>query len=233
MSRNRTYDINDVVSEMSQEDIDRFWSKVDIKEKTECWNWLASDNGNGYGRFYIGGGKKNAKTDYAHRVSYILSVGNIPEKLEIDHLCKNRRCVNPNHLEVVTRKENNLRSDSLSAQRAKQTTCKRGHPLSGNNLYEAGGRRLCRTCREENRIQNKDRNNKKGRERYLRNNGGIRFNNKGERNGQAKLTTEDVKLILDYSKNGIEGKELSKIFNVSEATISRVISRKIWKDVTI
>ena len=218
---------------ISQKFIDKFWSKVDRKSNDECWEWLGSDNGHEYGRFYAGGGKDNPLTYYAHRYSYTLYYGEIPEGLEIDHLCKNRKCVNPLHLEAVTTKVNVLRSDSLSAKRARQEFCIRGHPLFGDNLYEAGGKRMCKQCREDNRLNNKDRDGENRRSRYLINHGGVQGNNKGENNGQSILTEKNVKLILMYSNNGITGKKLSEMFDVSEATISRVINKKIWKDVTI
>jgi hypothetical protein len=119
----------------------RFMSKV---EKTKsCWIWLGSHvTKEEYGRFWLQG-----KTVNAHRASWILFKGMIPEDKQIDHLCRNRRCVNPDHLEVVEQKENILRGESLSAKRARQTHCVHGHELSGPNLYiRHGGGRRCRKC---------------------------------------------------------------------------------------
>jgi hypothetical protein len=128
---------------------DRFWPKVN---KTDtCWLWTASrggGNNNNYGAF----GFPNHKKVYAHRVAYELVNGPIPPGLHIDHLCRVTLCVNPAHLEAVSQAENNRRSDSVCAKFARQTHCKRGHPLSGDNLYllrwdrGSGFGRNCRAC---------------------------------------------------------------------------------------
>lgn len=118
---------------------ERFWEKVD---KTDtCWNWTAA-NVLGYGRFSVGG-----RLVSAHRFSYELEHGPIADGLQIDHLCRNTRCVNPEHLEAVTPYVNTHRSTSHVVAQAAQTHCKNGHPLSGPNLYVSpDGKRTCRTC---------------------------------------------------------------------------------------
>jgi hypothetical protein len=123
----------------------RFWSKV---EKTNsCWLWRAeSVHKFGYGRFSLRG-----KHVEAHRYAYENCIGPIPKGLQIDHLCRVPACVNPKHLEVVTRKENLLRGFSPMAILARRTHCLRGgHPLSGENLFiNAHGQRECYICRRE------------------------------------------------------------------------------------
>lgn len=112
----------------------RFWEHV---SKTEtCWLWIGQRK-KGYG--YFRGGR-------AHRLSYVWARGPVPIGLEIDHLCRVRSCVNPSHLEAVTPKENNRRSTSPTALNAVKTTCKNGHPFSGENLYRAPKGRDCRAC---------------------------------------------------------------------------------------
>ena len=120
----------------------RFWAKVN---KTDtCWLWTAAAP-NGYGQIGAGG-----KTLRAHRVAYEMLVGPIPEGLQLDHLCRVTLCVNPNHLEPVTNRENVLRGESPLAKKARQTECLRGHPLSGANLYTyPNGNRRCKICRNE------------------------------------------------------------------------------------
>lgn len=107
-----------------------------------CWEWAgASHNAKGYGRFDADG-----RRYLAHRYSYEQSVGPIPAGSEVDHLCKNTRCVRPSHLEAVTSEEHDRRSDQGSYLRAR-THCPKGHPYSGSNLrLNKRGGRHCRQC---------------------------------------------------------------------------------------
>ena len=121
---------------------ERFEAKVSIEPNTGCWLWAASVNRHGYGCI-----KEKGSVLRAHRVSWLLHVGPVPEGLELDHLCRVRCCVNPSHLRAVTSRENTLAGEGLTARQARQTHCKRGHSLEGPNLrIEAGGRRRCMAC---------------------------------------------------------------------------------------
>lgn len=127
---------------------DRFWFKVDKDGPNGCWVWLG-EKGRGYGSFRRAEG---ARHERAHRVSYELLVGPIPDGLTIDHLCRNPSCVNPARLEPVTPRVNVLRGQTITAANAAKTHCVRGHELAGENLYsyvKASGRtgRGCRLCR--------------------------------------------------------------------------------------
>ncbi len=107
-----------------------------------CWEWTASEKTPGYGSFNL-----NGKCVLAHRASYELHVGPIPQGLVLDHLCRNTLCVNPEHLEPVTARENIVRGESVMAYRAAQTHCIHGHELTlGNTYARPGGRRECRAC---------------------------------------------------------------------------------------
>jgi len=109
---------------------------------TPCWDATTYAMPNRYRRFTIKG-----KHQYAHRVMYALFVGELIHPLEIDHLCRRRECCNPCHLEQITKLDNILRSDSITAQQKRQTHCKRGHDLRDSTLYK--GQRTCNECRRE------------------------------------------------------------------------------------
>jgi hypothetical protein len=126
---------------------DRFWPKVDKDLSSGCWNWTASLVTGGYGGF----ADDQLRPVRAHRFAYELLVGPIPAGLHLDHLCRNRRCVNPAHLEPVTNPENVLRGEGPTAQLAQRTHCKNGHPLSDENVLLTSERRHCRACSRERR----------------------------------------------------------------------------------
>lgn len=132
---------------------DRFWGKVVRIPESGCWVWLGGCSGDGYGVLMEGNGSEKLK--YAHRVSYELHVGPVPDGLELDHLCRVRCCVNPDHLQPVTRKVNINRGAVADVHRARYaliTHCPRGHPYEGENLYlHPNGCRICRTCQRERR----------------------------------------------------------------------------------
>lgn len=127
-------------------------SKFDVDEVSGCWVWNAGGTTDGYGKIR---GAAKYRFERAHRVAYELFVGPIPEGLTIDHLCRNRGCVNPEHLEPVTSRENILRGENHVARFAARTHCDHGHPFSEENTYfhPAQGRR-CRACyREQRRLK--------------------------------------------------------------------------------
>lgn len=120
--------------------VERFMDKVTVTEG--CWLFHPFNKANGYAWIAIGGGKKRG----CQRVSYELFIGPIPDGLHIDHLCRVHNCVNPDHLEAVTPRENVLRGISLWASNVRKTLCPQGHPYSGDNLIVRGKSRYCRIC---------------------------------------------------------------------------------------
>lgn len=125
---------------------DRFWEKVAFSDWSGCWEWTAAKSDGGYGRFRTGG--RSSPFVVAHRIAYELLAGPIPDGLVIDHLCRNRACVNPTHLEPVTQRVNTLRGVGLSAINAARTHCPQGHPYEGRNLMTTkDGFRQCRACK--------------------------------------------------------------------------------------
>lgn len=136
---------------------ERFLSKVNIIPGG-CWLWTAYSE-KGYGQFYYKG-----KTQKSHRVSYELFVGEIPEGLEIDHLCKVTNCVNPEHLEPVTGKINRLRSNDMANQNRQKTHCKHGHEFTEENTLLCHRERcvnkverICRQCSHDRYLARKSK----------------------------------------------------------------------------
>lgn len=125
---------------------DLFWSKVQISEVDKCWLWTAAIGSGGYGCFHI-----SQKQRLAHRVSYTLVRGEIPEGLTLDHLCRVRHCVNPSHLEPVSIRINTLRGNGPSSVNSTKTHCPEGHEYDSANTsikvsVNGAKRRRCSTC---------------------------------------------------------------------------------------
>jgi hypothetical protein len=139
-----TFHVRDLAPDYQADVASRLWGRVLIDDPDACWVWQGPPGPKGYGVIGV-----HHRPRYVHRVSYELTAGPIPDELTIDHLCRNRLCVNPDHLEPVTRGENVLRGESSSAIAARRDHCAKGHPYDERTWVSKQGKRHCRTCTNE------------------------------------------------------------------------------------
>jgi hypothetical protein len=127
------------VSNTSASAAERFWAKV--QKSDSCWLWIGAKSKNGYGNFKA----RSYVNVPAHRWSYEMARGDIPEGLHLDHLCRTPLCVNPAHLEAVPQGINTLRGNGFSGTNARKTHCVKGHDLA-RAYVNRDGQRKCREC---------------------------------------------------------------------------------------
>lgn len=125
--------------------VEKLIDKIFPEPNSGCWLFTGSLDNDGYGRF-----KHKASGSWgAHRAAYSILIGPIPPGLQIDHLCRNKACINPVHLEAVEEITNIRRSNNMGARNAKKTHCPKGHEYSEKNTYAWRNSRICRQCSRE------------------------------------------------------------------------------------
>lgn len=123
--------------------VDYLLAKTTTDPVTGCYVWTGALSPFGYGVAY----SIHFPTRQAHRLMYLAAVGHVERSQHIDHLCRNRACVNPEHLDPVAPRTNILRGEGVAAKNSRKTHCKWGHPFTEDNVWiMAGGGRCCRTC---------------------------------------------------------------------------------------
>ena len=128
---------------------ERLWPRVVVTGC--CWYWTGAKIPTGYGSI-----RHQGKAKMVHRVAYEILVGPIPEGLELDHLCRVRNCVNPDHLDPVTHQVNVSRGRTGHSSGPRQTHCKRGHSFTEENTYMHNGKRHCRACKALRKQESKE-----------------------------------------------------------------------------
>ena len=132
---------------------ERIQNKIEINPVSGCWVWAGAKFMQGYGQIVIGG--RQGRKRRAHIIAYEEWIGSVPIGYELDHLCRIKLCVNPQHLEPVTHGENMRRGDGWAGTHARTTHCPQGHPYNEiNTYYHPDGRRECRTCKRNRSRRN-------------------------------------------------------------------------------
>lgn len=186
---------------------ERFWEKVDRNGPVpshapslgNCWIWTASTAANGwYGQF----SHEPRKLIGAHRWAWQSEHGQIPDGMDLDHLCRTSLCVRPSHLEPVPHRVNVLRGAGVAAYAARATHCRLGHPYSGNNLIVTkDGTRACRECRR----------------RYQRIN--------PDSSSVRRMTPEEaVEIRAAYAAGGVTQKELAERYGFGVTAVQKLVS---------
>lgn len=133
-----------------QAQVERFWAKVEPEPNSGCYLWVGAIQRRRHGAYGVFQAYGQRTTNSAHVFAYRMAKGALPIGTEIDHLCRNTQCVNPDHLEAVPRRVNLLRGQTLVAMNAEKTHCPKGHSYEGENVKYIFGRtgtmRVCREC---------------------------------------------------------------------------------------
>jgi len=186
---------------------DRFWEKVSAEGP--CWEWMAAKMKNGYGVFNLGRG---LGTTLAHRFAYEQTVGTIGSGLQLDHLCRNRACVNPDHLEPVSQQENLRRGSGFVGVNLRKKTCPRGHVYDAVYVGRGKSERRCTSCMKSYAYP-------KRRKSYVA-------------SRKPRLTVTAIAAMrAEYATSDTTYVELAKKYGLGRHHVGRVVRRQAWKDV--
>ena len=187
---------------------ERFLIRAGPPDGNGCINWEGSLVSRGYGYMRLEG-----RLTPVHRYAYERERGPIPVGLTIDHLCRNKACVNPAHLEPVPIGVNVVRAPSAAGLNARKTACPQGHPYDLiNTRYTREGNRSCRIC-----VTIRSQAKRTGR------------TNKGQRNGRAKLTDREAAGIKALATSELTHAAIARQYGVSRTTVTDILSGATWR----
>lgn len=190
-----------------------------------CWEWQGTVSQGGYGRCWVPLSVAQQSSMAVHRLVYEFLVGHIPDGLQLDHLCRNRVCCNPDHLEPVTPRENVMRSYAPTRFFAEQTHCSRGHEYTPENTYYRPNKPRFRYCRACMRRFRREKNARRKAERQA-NPAPIQ---RGEEKTAARLTAEQVMdLRARRANEGTSYRALAKAFGIGNTTVRDICLGLRW-----
>lgn len=195
-------------------------NNIEIDQDTNCWDWKAFINNGGYGEAHW------TTTQKTHRVVYELLVGEVPKNLVLDHLCRNRACCNPEHMEPVTNQENTQRGAKAVLDAEKVLRIRTLYAQSSLTLHQIADMFDISSATVRQVTSGMTWDNIDG---PISKNMRKRKSAKGESHGRAKLTQRDVETMRKLRLEGWKLTELSEKFEVSSSQVSRVLSGKRWK----
>lgn len=211
----------DFVGDPTEIESERFWSKVDKGPVSRCWPWTGALSNNGYGKF-----RWRNRTVQAHRFAWYLFFKENPVNETLDHLCRNRTCVNPSHLSDVSQRENSMRSSNPSATNSRKTHCIHGHKFTKDNTYiDKQGRRHCRACAAR-------RDKQRYKAKYKQQRSTLTHDSEmRDFASNPKLSIEQAKEIRSVHGMGqTSQRDLARRYQVSPTLIRQILQNKVWKE---